>query len=898
MSGNVNAAARDINSAKPFETYYAKYRQKGWLGTLPLPAKRKETPPDNFTGFRPGVQLVAEQTDIDGWLRDPRWYKGNICLRLGQQFYVDGQMFEIIGLDVDQYDSKQGGSEFSRLQTRYGQLPDTWISTSRTDGVSGIRFFRVRPGLAFMGKAGNAIEVIQRRHRYAVVYPSWHPSTGNQYYWYAPGNEPNGKDFSSELPDPCELPLLPDKWVKFLTRGYMEDPGSAAMDMDSSDKEIQAWAANALVDGTQPICGFLQQRLNSRKEELLASNDHHDPMTQAHWEFLHLGSEGHAGWLLALKEYNDFWLNDILSQGKRPLHVCKAEILRSRDGTLRKIKGASDEGTLSIVTEDPCAITSLVPPGDGFGVPPNGNVPLPNHWERNENGNAKHFIALYGNNIRYVPNHPSGGGKWIIFDENTNRWIVDAHDVRIHTLFRYVEKRQRVYSEMLWDTFRRTADPNDEKRAKAWTAWSNGTGNKQRIANSLVSATRYEEVVLDYQELDNDPYLVPVANGLIRFATAEERRAGKKPFEWVGDPQLCKEHLVTQNTNVPYIPFEEQVTHSDPEIRANAAKFQGYLRKFLVEPLSEAEWQYARLIFGYSLLGVNAKKALFLYGPPDTGKSTWQNMMNEALGDLAIGREARIFLDTQFKGSLAEALPRRVCMVGELGEKELDAGLFKTITGNDVVDCQLKNINKPVSMRARCMIISSCNQPPDVPKVDEATKRRFVVIPFRHQVSGAEKDTAAQDYLMEHCKLPMLAFLIEACADAIVSDLEAIPDALRIATQDFVSHLSDFSDFVNDCLARCDPADWDVFSRNDQSNPLNPLTKRWPDEKCVGDRTAYKAYCEYARVNNMELYSKNKWTRRMKDAGFVQDGSWTKDNEKRWIGITLKSNGRVMFGYD
>lgn len=551
----------------------------------------------------------------------------------------------------------------------------------------------------------------------------------------------------------------------------------------------------------------------------------------------------------------------------------------------------------------------------GFGVPPAAGLPDPDHYPRNDNGNAKFFLALYGNNVRYVGNHPEGGGKWIVFNENTKRWVVDSKDVITRTLFREVEKRQLAFGRDLQELARlrnsnsaipanlrslstrfpaQTFQPDAlDKLAGVWIKWGTESGNSARVTNGLKQATYYDEVALDYEQLDSDPYLLPVANGLLRFHTKEERDAGKGPFEWIEDVGLCKEYLVTQNTNVPYIPFDEQEHHDDPEVRRSYRKFVDYIDKFLRSHMSDTVFDYTRRVLGISILGVNVKKAVFLYGRNDTGKSTLQNMMNEAMGDLAIGREPRIFLDTPFKGSLAEALPRRMCMVGELGAKEMDAGLFKAITGNDLVDCQLKNINRPVSMRARCTIISSCNSEPFIPEVDEATKSRFIVIPFRHQVTGKERDDKAQDDLMQHCKVSTLAWLVESCCDALEYGITDAPAELQMEASTFTSNMSDLSDFVSECLVRYDNTpEAKKYARNDQNDPRDPKP-RWPNEMCTGHRTMYSAYNTYARENNMEKISSHMFTRKMKAAGFVQDGSRNGDNEIRWLGITLKGSDRV-----
>src|SRR5262249_31007109 len=59
---------------------------------------------------------------------------------------------------------------------------------------------RVPPG-RYATRLGDAIEIIQWHHCYAVVAPSPHPEAGGVYRWYAPNNLPA----PDQVPRPGEL---------------------------------------------------------------------------------------------------------------------------------------------------------------------------------------------------------------------------------------------------------------------------------------------------------------------------------------------------------------------------------------------------------------------------------------------------------------------------------------------------------------------------------------------------------------------------------------------------------------------------------------------------------------------------------------------------------------------
>lgn len=890
------SSPRHIDSTAPFSSAARDYIKAGW-DVVPLPPHQKRTPPKGFTGRKNKGRYVTE-LDLQRWFkctewedvgtdpntgqvkRRPPWAKGNIAVHPGREVEFDGNVWEIIGIDVDDYGDKHGWTEIKKLEKDLGLLPDTWISSARSDFRSGIRWYLVPYGFEFRGKVADSIEVVQHVHRYGIVWPSWHPETKSQYFWYEPGQLPNGRAFADQIPNVTTLSVLPEMWFDYLRKGVRQT-GTLAIDEDILTEDLKQWTIDNLSHGKE-MCRCVSNHIKKWLKEFGLGSDHHDPLVAGHWNLFCLGAEGHTGALKAVGQMQKAWMKRLEDEGDsstRNLWIAKAELLRSREGALRRLKGDVDSKTRELEPEDPCSKPPPPPSAQNPNVTPASMA-----YERNEDGNAQHFLDLFGENLRYVPNYPSGNGKWIVFHEDIARWVVDDTDTLVRNMFRQVKDRQQTDAE-----FYRLANVGNQamqKTVNAWLTWALGSGNKERVTNSLAQATTFTGVIVDFEDLDAHPYLIPVANGVIKFHTKAERLSGADAFEWVTDAPTIKSYMLTQNTNVPYIPFAQQKSHENPSVRANFIKFRDQMYTFLKNDMSPEVWEYTLRLLGFSILGINPKKAVFLVGAKDTGKSTFQNMMNAALGDLSLWREPRILLDTRFKSALAEALSRRVCMVGELGEKTIDAGLFKRITGNDEVSCELKGVNRPVTLRARCVLISGCNDAPDVPNVDAATKSRFVVIPFKHRVPSDKKDEGAQDDLMEHCKVPLLSTLIEKCAEAIMTGIHVVPDELQMATKVFVSGLNELSDFIDETMVIAPPSEWDKYALKGSDDPRDPKP-RWPDEKCCSTKELFDRYRRYAAATGMDPMSSNKLTRRLKAVGFVQDGSKGKDDQLRWIGITL-----------
>lgn len=159
----------------------------GW-SPLPLPERAKTPPPTGYTGYS-GRYTSAD--DINRW----DW-SGNLAIRLPP---------DVVGVDIDVY---RGGSDgLAQLIAKYGELPDTWYSTSRTDG-SGIALFRVPNGTTLDTNPAGGIDIVQAHHRYVVCAPSIHPE-GRPYIWV----EAISGDEEELPPPPDELPDLPWAWI-------------------------------------------------------------------------------------------------------------------------------------------------------------------------------------------------------------------------------------------------------------------------------------------------------------------------------------------------------------------------------------------------------------------------------------------------------------------------------------------------------------------------------------------------------------------------------------------------------------------------------------------------------------------------------------------------------------
>lgn len=821
---------RNIESVKPFASKITKaYRARGWLGTVPIFPGKKEKPPEGFTGRE---APYPSDEDLFDFLADVKYgVKSNIAIRLGNpiEINIEGegiQTFEVIGIDVDNYPDgeklKEGGKQLEQLERKLGPLPATWTSSSRNDGVSGIRFFLVPTGYAFSGKADQHIDIIQRVHRYAIVYPSWHPE-GRQYVWIDP--EGNIVARMAEVPHASELPFLPDKWLEFLTRGGVRDEGRP-LDMDSTVEQLYAWAKKTFPkipeDGSRDehdgMCAQVLKNVKMWEKAIDEDPSSHDKIVSAHWNLFKCAVEGHTGWAEAVRDVERYWLKDVGERGKRGLGDAKMEIFRSKTTALRKIKAewdkASEDGIQMVSSA--CTCFNDTPPeavlrpkaspadseddeddGDGptdenvdDGAPAvpdveaSGSAEAPDKYELNDDGNANHLMDLYYGNLLWVP----GLGQWISW--NGDRWVGDNPAVGRHA-FRVVKARQFQYARQLMGERDRLLaalgkddqEYKDMKRlAGEWLQWARSSGNNIRANGALEASQSIPGCYIQAEKLDAEPYLLGVQNGVLELHDTGARLRKMK-----------KDDFVTKTTSVAYVPYAGQ-SGKGKEL------WHEYLNKFLPDPDLQAFFQR---IMGYALLGQNPERlVVFLLGRTSTGKSTILNAILRALGsDYAHSVNMSIFRESKLNPELAQALPARIITSSEVSSKiTVHADVLKRACGNDPMAAELKNVNVIVERIPAFLPIIATNEPPSIPGADEALKRRLCVVPFNVYVPEDEDNKRFAAMVAAECGEAVLGWMADGWTGYAREGIpkSSWPAQVTGTISGFFSNLSHIGEFIRD----------------------------------------------------------------------------------------------------
>ncbi|MFT4202173.1 bifunctional DNA primase/polymerase [Gordonia sp. (in: high G+C Gram-positive bacteria)] len=288
-----------------YGTAALEYWTLGWKCPLPLPRGQKKSPPPGRTGYS---GEVPSYPDIIAWGED--YPTGNLALRMPPT---------VIGIDVDHYDGKQGGLTLKHAEQLWGELPATVRTTSRDDDQSGIRLYRVPEGtrlrtvLSFPDEHLGDVEIVQYFHRYAIAWPSIHPS-GQQYRWL------DEADQRAQLPNVAGLPDLPPRWLDALAAKGSDVELSGQIDIQQVIDRMPAG----------PPSGRVSERLTRAICDLEATPDSRHDTTMRHaLALLRFAEQGEPGVADALSSLGGAFVNVVSRPGQgRTTSEAQSEFVR------------------------------------------------------------------------------------------------------------------------------------------------------------------------------------------------------------------------------------------------------------------------------------------------------------------------------------------------------------------------------------------------------------------------------------------------------------------------------------------------------------------------------------------------------------------------------------------
>lgn len=382
----------------------------------------------------------------------------------------------------------------------------------------------------------------------------------------------------------------------------------------------------------------------------------------------------------------------------------------------------------------------------------------PNPKNPTDAGNADRLVKLFGNDIRYVYEFK----KWMYWDGF--RWLFDEDG----HMFRLAKETARSISQ-------EAANENDESRRRTLLQHALKSENKQQLDSMIQVAKSEEGITISQLQLDQDKYLLGVANGVVNLRTGGLIDSYK-------DKMITKRSgtIFDKNAQCPrWIKFVDEITNGNKEL-AN------YLQK----------------IVGYSLTGETKEQLFFfLHGHGANGKSVFVNIIQDMLGDYSMQTPVSTIM-TRGKSSVNNDIARlrgaRFVNTTETEEgSRFNESEVKLITGGDIISARFLH-KEYFEYRPQFTLWISGNHKP-VPGDSYSIWRRLILIPFDVKFSKDKQDKNLAVKLRD--ELPgILNWAIEGCLDWQENGLTT-PKVILDATKEYRTEMDRIKSWMEDCCS-------------------------------------------------------------------------------------------------
>jgi putative DNA primase/helicase len=585
-------------------------------------------------------------------------------------------------------DPRNGGeATLEALERAHGELPQT--RTASTGGGGAHFWFRVPLGWALPSTLGAGVDVKQLGG-YVLAPPSNHAS-GRRYEWASSPDAP--------------IVVAPE-WM--IARGHPRGERKAIV-VDELDErtadgatldQIVALVAPHYVDGkkhhvAKSLGGWLKQRGFRAGDVayIVGRLPSTNPAERVKAAVAAFGFEKAFGWGELKELVGDAAAAELETRTPNPKREAERAATSEIMGpTLERLQAAND-----------------APARDD---------------KRTDLGNARRLVRLHGVNLRYFP----ARALWYAWDGT--RWAPDETGE--------VVRLAKAAAEALWEDARGAPD---DKRADAFK-WAAKCQERSRIENMIALAKTEPGIAVTARDLDSDPWLLNVANGVLDLRTGQLHAA---------DRAL----LMTKRAPVAYSPdarsalwdsFVWRLTGGDAELGA-----------------------YIQRAMGYALFGAWREKAFwFGYGPPDGGKSTFLGVVGDVLGDYHVSAAASTWMFQHNaggnRGDVTRLLGTRLVTTLEVRPSaRFDPELMKKATGGDSLVAAAK-FEHEIEFRPAFALWFGANDRPIIPDDDEGFWSRVRCVPFTHVIPPAEQDKALREKLTSAEHAPgVLAWLVAGC---------------------------------------------------------------------------------------------------------------------------------------
>lgn len=370
---------------------------------------------------------------------------------------------------------------------------------------------------------------------------------------------------------------------------------------------------------------------------------------------------------------------------------------------------------------------------------------------------------------------------------------------------------------------------DQEKRLIRRTSFASGV---ERFAQTdMAFATTSDE-------WDRDPYLLGTAGGTVDLRTGRLRQS---------DPR----DMITKVTTVA------------PDIDARCPLFLRFLAEITRD--DDELIDFLQRWFGYCLTGDTREQLLcFAFGSGKNGKGVLKNVVTRIMGAYAATATMEAFTASKWDRHSTElAMLRGARLVTasetEAGRQWAEARI-KMLTGGDEISARFMHRDN-FTYRPTFKILISGNHRPVIRNVDDAMRRRFMLLPFTFQ--PARPDKTLEDRLMQEAPA-IFRWMIEGCLRWQISGLNAPHRAIE-STNDYLSSQDQLGEWLRtDCVVES-------------------------TAKCT-TAALHESYADYVRTAGERPLSQALFSEAMQNRGFTKDKNVRSDGKyaRGFQGVRLR----------
>ena len=396
------------------------------------------------------------------------------------------------------------------------------------------------------------------------------------------------------------------------------------------------------------------------------------------------------------------------------------------------------------------------------GMPPE----LLQGYADNDAGNARRFLDVYGDDVRYCPVEK----QWYIC-QNDQSWKVDE-ELLIHKL-----AYNSVHNSYVHELKFYTAIDRFGQMKQTITKLERGLrniGNYNALKNCVSMAQK--EVPITAEQFDRDPKLFHTPNVTLEVdsLTGVENQ---------------KAHYITKTAGAVY------------DCEALCPLWEQFVMQCVEGDIDV--YRYLQKAAGYSILSgdIGEQVVFCLLGSGKNGKSLFINTLAEIAGDYACKIDSSIISmtrkgdkDNDVSKELYRMRGSRFVYTSEFNKNAvLNEAFVKSITDGGKISCR-PLYGAGIEYQPTYTLWFSTNNVPQLTGFDQGIQRRFVLIPFDHLVTEPNK-TLPQALLSEASGI--LNWLVEGYHMYLSEGLEK-PETVVQAIAEYISQQDVYQLFVGE----------------------------------------------------------------------------------------------------